>query len=253
MQKLNNLLYLKCNKNLINLFTRTPPPTSPPTTPAATMPPPVEAPPGPVDCPPQGVSKAANPFSCTRYFMCYDGVAVTRTCSPGLFFSRSQLRCVRRDDSDCILNDESCPLENDPNNVVFLPDQDDCQRFDSRIFFIASRKSNFFNFIRFFICHDGAPVEFDCGETLHWDPNNNWCIREEESVCEPSYPLPPIREIECPPETGNDIIFLPHPEDCQFYFICLDGTSILTRCARNMLFDYSISKCNFADRARCFN
>lgn len=103
------------------------------------------------------------------------------------------------------------------------------------------------------MCHDGAPVEFDCGESLHWDPISNWCIREEDSECEPSYPLPPIREIECPEDTESDILFLPHPEDCQFYFICLDGVSILTRCARNMLFDYTISKCFFADNARCFN
>lgn len=86
--------------------------------------------PNDVNCPENGVTKTANPFSCTRYYMCYDGVAVTRTCSPGLYFSRSQLRCVRRADSDCLLNNESCPIENDPRNVVFLPDQDDCQRFE---------------------------------------------------------------------------------------------------------------------------
>lgn len=62
--------------------------------------------------------------------MCFDGVAVERSCSPGLFFSRSQLRCVRRPESDCLLDNESCPAENDPNNVVFLPDQEDCQMYD---------------------------------------------------------------------------------------------------------------------------
>jgi hypothetical protein len=187
----------------------------------------------PIECPSTGVSKHPNPTSCTRFFMCFDGVAIERQCSPGLYFSRAQLRCVRRDDSDCSLDNNACPLENDPNNVVFLPDQENCQKY--------------------FICYDGEPQEFDCGESLHWDPNNNWCIREEDSQCEPSYPLPPIREIECPEDTSSDIIFLPHPEDCHFYFICIDGTSILARCARNFLFDYIIEKCFFADQARCFN
>lgn len=187
----------------------------------------------PIECPLSGVSKHVNPTSCTRYFMCFGGVAIERQCSPGLYFSRAQLRCVRRDESDCLLDLNACPAENDPDNVVFLPDQENCQKY--------------------FVCFDGQPQEFDCGPSLHWDPNNNWCIREEDSECEPSFPLPPIREIECPEDTANDIIFLPHPEDCHFYFICIDGSSILARCARNFLFDHIIEKCFFADQARCFN
>lgn len=109
------------------------------------------------------------------------------------------------------------------------------------------------NIFRYFVCYDGAPVEFDCGDSLHFDPNMNWCIKEEDSFCEPSYPLPDVREIECPEDTENDIIFIPHPEECQFYFICLDGVSILARCARNLLFDYQMEKCFFADSAVCFN
>lgn len=212
-----------------------PPPTNPPTNPPPTVVPPEPTPPSnqPISCPSTGVSKHVNPMSCTRYWMCYDGVAVERQCSPGLYFSRAQLRCVRRDDSDCLLDLNSCPAENDPNNIVFLPDQEDCERY--------------------FVCYDGEPEEFECGPTLHWDPNNNWCIREEDSECEPSFPLPPIREIECPDDTGGDLLFLPHPEDCQFYFICLDGRSILQRCARNLLFDHIRSNCFFRDQAMCFD
>lgn len=174
-----------------------------------------------------------NPVSCTRYFLCFNGVPTDRSCSPGLYFSRAELRCVRRADSDCALDENSCPADDDPNNIVFLPDQEDCQRF--------------------FVCNNGSAVEQDCGPSLHWDPSNDWCILEEDSKCEPSYPLPEVREIECPEDTESDIIFLPHPEECQFYFICLDGVSILARCARNMLFDYVIENCFFAESARCFN
>lgn len=79
--------------------------------------------------------------------MCYEGVALDRSCSPGnerfnskfyqhlknfnlsgLYFSRGEHRCVRRAESDCLLDDGSCPAVNDPNNIVFLPDQEDCQR-----------------------------------------------------------------------------------------------------------------------------
>lgn len=109
--------------------TQPPPLTEPPTTIPPPPPPTTIAPPSPdSQCPSSGVSKIINPYSCTRYFMCFGGWLVERTCSPGLYFSRSQLRCVRRADSDCLLDGESCPAENDPNNIVFLPDQEDCQR-----------------------------------------------------------------------------------------------------------------------------
>lgn len=61
------------------------------------------------------------------------------------------------------------------------------------------------NLWRYFVCYNGGPVEFDCGETLHWDPINNWCIKEEDSECEPSYPLPDVREVECPDDTAADV------------------------------------------------
>lgn len=73
-------------------------------------------------------------------------MAVQRSCSPGLYFSRSQLRCVRRADSDCLLDNESCPAENDPENVVFLPDQEDCQRFFQRFFIIRNIFQSYFKF-----------------------------------------------------------------------------------------------------------
>lgn len=102
--------------------TQPPPWTEPPTTEITTTLRPQ------VECPPNGVSKHVNQYSCTRYFMCFDGFLVERSCSPGLYFSRSQLRCVRRDDSDCLLDDSVCPIDNDPNNVVFLPNQENCQK-----------------------------------------------------------------------------------------------------------------------------
>lgn len=84
----------------------------------------------PVECADSGVTRIVDPTSCTRHFMCFDGTLVQRSCSPGLYFSRSQLRCVRREESDCLLNNDSCPIDNDPDNIVFLPDQEDCQRFE---------------------------------------------------------------------------------------------------------------------------
>lgn len=183
-------------------------------------------------CPSSGVSRIPNPFSCTRYFLCFDGVPVERVCSSGLYFSRSLLRCVRREDSDCDLETKLCPDINDPNNIIFLANQEDCQRY--------------------FICYDGEPTEMDCGPRLHWDPVNNWCIRAENSTCVPSFVLPEIREIDCPMESAHNLLFLPHPEDCRFYFTCFQMRSLLQRCQNRTLFDYIIGACRLADQAQCY-
>jgi len=65
--------------------------------------------------------------------------------------------------------------------------------------------------------------------------------------------LPEIREVECPEDTEDEIILLPHPEECIYYFICLNGYSVLMRCGRSMLFDYIQEACYFEDRAVCFD
>lgn len=183
-------------------------------------------------CPSGGVSRIPNPFSCTRYFLCFDGVPVERVCSSELFFSRSLSRCVRREESDCDLETNLCPEVNDPSNIIFLANQEDCQRY--------------------FICFDGQPKEMDCGPRLHWNSVNNWCIRAENSTCEPSFVLPEIREIDCPPDSMNDLIFLPHPQDCRFYFACHLMQSTLLRCANRTLFDHILGTCRLADQARCY-
>ncbi|KAG5678604.1 hypothetical protein PVAND_008265 [Polypedilum vanderplanki] len=186
----------------------------------------------PTECPSSGILKLPNPKSCTLYSLCFSGTIVEQSCSPGLFFSRSQLRCVRREDSDCEWNTNICPTENDPNNIVFLPNIEDCQKY--------------------YICYNGSPQEFDCGPSLHWDPSQNWCIREEDSSCKPTYILPDIREIECPESSRTELLFLPHPQNCQFYFICYNMQSHIMRCSSSLLFDYVRGYCNFRDQANCF-
>lgn len=173
-----------------------------------------------------------NPFSCTRYFLCFDGTPVERTCSPGLFFSRSELRCVRREESDCDLEVNICPEVNDPNNIIFIANQEDCRNY--------------------FVCYDGDLKEMECAARMHWDSINNWCVPAENSTCVPSYVLPDIREITCPPSSMSDIVFLPHPADCRFYFICFMMQSSLIRCANRTLFDYILNGCALAEQARCF-
>lgn len=202
------------------------PPTSEMTTPTEDTP---TQPPRPSICPPRGLHKVPHPYSCSKYILCFDGVAVERLCSPGLYWNSELFRCVRRNDSDCLLP-SACPTYNDPDDIIFIPG---------------------YNCTSYSICHNGKPVEFDCGEGFHFEPILNRCIFEEESKCEPLI-LPDIKEVECDPNNST-AYFVPHPDprECQFYFVCIEGTSHLLKCANTLLFDPILLKCFFEDQVVC--
>ena len=89
-----------------------------------TVAPPVNPP--PTVCPPTGLHQIRHQDNCYQFFICIAGIPNERSCSPGLFFSSAFARCVRRAQSDCI-DPDVCPEVDDPYNVIFIPDPEDCQ------------------------------------------------------------------------------------------------------------------------------
>ena len=77
-------------------------------------------------CPPTGLHQIRHPDNCYQFIICVAGVPNERSCSPGLFFSSAFARCVRRAQSDCI-EPGLCPEFDDPFDVIFIPDPEDCQ------------------------------------------------------------------------------------------------------------------------------
>lgn len=61
--------------------------------------------------------------------MCFAGIPIEKSCSPGLYWNIQHSRCVRKQDSDCVINGKICPISNDPNDVVFVPNEEDCQTY----------------------------------------------------------------------------------------------------------------------------
>ena len=61
--------------------------------------------------------------------MCFAGIPIERSCSPGLYWNIQNSRCVRKQDSDCVINVNICPDTNNPNDVVFVPNEEDCQTY----------------------------------------------------------------------------------------------------------------------------
>ena len=64
-----------------------------------------------------------------KFILCFAGIPIERSCSPGLYWNIQYSRCVRRPDSDCVTDVNVCPISNDPNDIVIVPNDEDCQTY----------------------------------------------------------------------------------------------------------------------------
>lgn len=101
-----------------------------------------------------------NTIDCTSYFLCHHGIPVEKSCAPGLHFSNTSGKCMLPSQANCQL---SCPEIDEPGVMVFLPNFDDCQRFNA--------------------CYEGEPNPKICADGFLWDDKNNWCNFKEKVDC----------------------------------------------------------------------
>jgi Chitin binding Peritrophin-A domain len=80
-------------------------------------------------CPDQGLASIPHPDSCERYFICYDGERIERSCFEGLHWNAEQEQCMEPRLAGCEKKEElSCPQVSVPGEVVFLPNPSSCTR-----------------------------------------------------------------------------------------------------------------------------
>lgn len=81
-------------------------------------------------CPDEGIKLISHPRDCERYILCVDGEELTElTCPGGLHFSRITRSCVDPRAAGCEPHDWECPDTDEPGNVVFIPNEDDCTSY----------------------------------------------------------------------------------------------------------------------------
>ena len=61
--------------------------------------------------------------------------------------------------------------------------------------------------------------------------------------------------VTCPPPSEDGLaIFVPHPYECNKYFVCQQGSdAIAMSCPGNLQFDSTLNVCNFATEVGCVN
>lgn len=93
-------------------------------------------------------------------------------------------------------------------------------------------------------CRNGTGVQYACGGDLVFDRTTALCI-------------PFTGEFECPAPlcgaTAVGVTYLPYPNDCQRYYICLEGGTLIEGdCGAGYVFDYVVKACNVPEKAECF-
>lgn len=83
----------------------------------------------PIECPATGVEQIPYPYDCERYILCVNGMEIPLQCAPGLHFSPSLRICTAPEIAECEETQRGCPAEDDPFNIVFLPNEEDCNLY----------------------------------------------------------------------------------------------------------------------------
>ncbi|XP_046974664.1 mucin-5AC-like [Vanessa cardui] len=129
----------------------------------------------------------------------------------------------------------------------------------------------------YYVCIMGNPTLLRCAEGYEFDPERNSCVEISENGCfasqgqwTPTVPDQPTTEttlttgnygsttesdattpinVECPP---GDFGFVPHPELCDAYYVCVMGNPTLLRCTEGHEFDPETNACVEISENGCF-
>jgi hypothetical protein len=168
------------------------------------------------NCPATGIVSVPDPESCENFFLCVNGMALPRQCSPGLHFSRTAGTCVHPDVAECVL--QVCGP-----GLGFLPHEDNCNKY--------------------YLCFGGNQFPMRCPNDFHWSVETNSCQDPLDAGCEDFDEV-----IECP-ATGIEQI--PYPDDCERYILCVNGLEIPLQCAPGLHFSPVTRTCMVPSEAKC--
>jgi hypothetical protein len=219
-------------------------------------------------CPEIGIKEIPKKNSCEKFILCINGMEIVRECTEGFHFSRELLACVPEDEANCEVGERVWKCPKDSDSISFIPNTENCGKYficfggnkfpmtcpddlhwsieeetcmspkeaeckfededDGREFcpeegFVQISHPK--KCEKFIVCLNGNEVAtFPCPPGLHFSREMRICMDPEDANCE-------INELSCPEKDDmNNLVFLPHPDDCSKYFLCLGGNKLPLRC-----------------------
>eukprot|EP00090_Calanus_glacialis_P036149 TRINITY_DN6166_c0_g1_i3.p1 TRINITY_DN6166_c0_g1~~TRINITY_DN6166_c0_g1_i3.p1 ORF type:complete len:573 (-),score=141.77 TRINITY_DN6166_c0_g1_i3:190-1908(-) len=179
----------------------------------------------------------ADALQCDRYYECQDGVVSEQFCPDGLVFdeaSSSYAKCGFPFAVDCTGRDERQPANPTPgcphqHGYFAVPDKTNCNKFN--------------------FCVDGVPNTITCAGGLIFDPEKGQCAYSDQTN-RPGCTSGDLYGFRCPEENLGAQGYSRHsdPEDCQFFYLCIEGKARRNGCSIGDVFDPVSLSCQRQDK-----
>ncbi|XP_057318455.1 protein obstructor-E-like [Microplitis mediator] len=192
---------------------------------------------------PERTGRFPVPNQCDAYIECVDGVGEEKLCPEGLYFNpeaRFNYPCGYPIDISC---------EGRPNLQPAQP-TDDCPH-QYGYFKIGKSSADCGQFMN---CAGGVGYTFNCPEGLAFNAESYRCDWPDQV---PDCDAEAFLKFTCPQQSADEsnqffaiseaIKFFRSPEDCQKYFICVNGKPRLQNCGEGNAFNELINACDAAE------
>jgi len=179
----------------------------------------------------------ADALQCDRYYECQDGVVSEQFCPDGLVFdeaSKSFAKCGFPFSVDCTGRTElqpakpsfGCPRQ---HGYFAVPDEKICNKFN--------------------FCVDGVPNTVTCAGGLIFDPAKGQCAYSDQTN-RPGCTSGDLFGFRCPEKNLGPQEYSRHsdPEDCQFFYLCIEGKARRNGCSVGDVFNPESLSCERQDK-----
>ncbi|KAH8341461.1 hypothetical protein KR059_007878, partial [Drosophila kikkawai] len=179
--------------------------------------------------------------SCDAYIECKNGVAEEKLCPDGLLYNEKSTGypCGYPIDVEC--------SQGQARLQAAQPTEDCPHQFGYYRMGDASHCGQFMN------CAAGRGFVFDCPEGLAWNPATykcDWPDQVEDCDAEAflGFRCPaPAPKSELLGEQEADYTFHPSQDNCQVYFICIEGRPRRIGCGEDQAFNQELKQCDDID------
>jgi len=179
----------------------------------------------------------ADALQCDRYYECQDGEVSEHFCPDGLVFdeaSKSFAKCGFPFSIDCTGRSDlqpakptfGCPRQ---HGYFAVPDDTVCNKFN--------------------FCVDGVPNTITCAGGLIFDPVSGQCAYSDQTE-RPGCTSRDLFAFQCPEKNVSPHEHSRHsdPEDCQFFYLCIEGKARRNGCSVGSVFNPDSLSCERQDK-----
>lgn len=169
-----------------------------------------------------------DPSSCPGWFQCIDGIATAGKCPVPYMFYPADQTCSYST-GDCygywLITTEAPPTA-DPDSTTVASECTPGELYEM---------AHPTDCTLYILCYNGKAIEKSCAPGLNFSPTDLECMTPETAGCVVN---------PCPEEDPELPMYVPNNDDCNAYYICMNGEPVAQTCYPGYVFDISIDSCN---------